>query len=229
MSQLALPVGLSDHAVFETYHPGPNTEAFQHLRSLKTRNREAVLWLWGPHGVGKSHLLQAVCEQAARDGRHAGYLPMTRCRELDVGVLAGFDTLEYVCVDDLDMVLGSSEWEVALFSLFNGVVERRGALVVAARSAPAASNIDLADLASRFASATVYRLESLDDTGRLRALQRRASHRGLELPDETGQWLLRRQPRDMGSLYELLDRLDDASLAAQRRLTIPFVRAVLRG
>ncbi|MGC8519703.1 MAG: HdaA/DnaA family protein, partial [Steroidobacteraceae bacterium] len=37
----------------------------------------------------------------------------------------------------------------------------------------------------------------------------------------------RRFPRDMAQLYALLDTLDEAALAAQRRLTVPFIREVL--
>ena len=61
------------------------------------------------------------------------------------------------------------------------------------------------------------------------ALQLRASHRGLELPEDTARYLMTRSRRDMQSLYALLDRLDLEALRAQRRLTIPFVRDVLRG
>ena len=74
----------------------------------------------------------------------------------------------------------------------------------------------------------VFQVHSLDEAQRVSALQLRAGHRGLELPDETAAYLLRRTARDMGSLYDLLDRLDLAALRAQRRLTIPFVRDVLR-
>jgi DnaA family protein len=55
----------------------------------------------------------------------------------------------------------------------------------------------------------------------------RARGRGLELPDETAQFLLRRFPRDLPTLFALFDTLDTASLIEQRRLTIPFVKSVL--
>jgi DnaA family protein len=74
----------------------------------------------------------------------------------------------------------------------------------------------------------VFQLRALDEQEQHAALQLRARLRGLELPDETWQWLQRRVPRDMRSLYELLDTLDEAALAAQRRLTVPFIREVLR-
>ena len=62
---------------------------------------------------------------------------------------------------------------------------------------------------------------------KLHALMAGARRRGLELPVATGRYILRHTARDMGSLLTLLDRLDLASLAAQRRLTIPFVRVLI--
>jgi DnaA family protein len=74
----------------------------------------------------------------------------------------------------------------------------------------------------------VFQLRLLDEDEQQEALKLHARIRGVELPDETARWLLRRFPRDMRTLYELLDTLDEASLVAQRRLTVPFIRSVLK-
>ena len=58
-------------------------------------------------------------------------------------------------------------------------------------------------------------------------LEERARRRGLALEPAALDWLLRRAGRDLAGLTALLDRLDQASLAAQRRLTVPFLREVL--
>ena len=109
----------------------------------------------------------------------------------------------------------------------NQLFDSGGQLVVAANAAPRESPIRLADLASRLSRLPVFRVHVLDEAERVEALQLRARHRGLDLPDETANYLLRRSRRDMASLYELLDKLDLESLRAKRRLTIPFVRDVL--
>ena len=87
--------------------------------------------------------------------------------------------------------------------------------------------IKLADLESRLSRLPVFHSTELDETNRIKALQLRARFRGLELPDETANYLLSRNRRDMTSLYQLLDKLDTEALIAKRRLTIPFVRGVL--
>ena len=142
-------------------------------------------------------------------------------------MLAGWEVAGLLCLDDVQRVIGDDAWELALFGLFQAMTESGGTLVVAADSSPVNSGFRLPDLASRLASGPVYQLKPLGEAERLVALQQRASGRGFELPAETGHWLLRRFPRDLASLFTLLDTLDIASLAAGRRLTIPFVRAEL--
>ena len=47
------------------------------------------------------------------------------------------------------------------------------------------------------------------------------------LEDAALDWLLVHAGRDLAGLAALLERLDRASLAAQRRITVPFLRQVL--
>jgi DnaA family protein len=227
MRQLPLGVRLADRALFESFLPGPNAEALAHARAVAHGEAHGATWVCGPPGAGKSHLLQAICAAAGARGR-AGYLPLAQVAPLGAGMLDGLAQLGCLCVDDLERVVGESEWERALFALLREIEEAGGALVVAAREPPALLNWSLPDLGSRFAAGAVLALRALDEAEQHAALELRARLRGLELPAETWQWLRRRYPRDMRRLYELLDTLDEAALAAQRRLTVPFIRDVLR-
>jgi len=111
--------------------------------------------------------------------------------------------------------------------LCNQIFDAGAQLIVTASSAPRECLIELADLQSRFAKLPVFQIHVLDEDERISALQLRSRHRGLELPDDTARYLLKRSRRDMASLYDVLDRLDGEALRAKRRLTIPFVRDVL--
>jgi DnaA family protein len=220
MRQLALGVQLRADAVFESFAPGPNGEILAALRAAEP----APLWLWGGHGVGKTHLLQAACAAA---GNTAAYFPLHRALGLPPRALAGFDAAGLLCLDDTDAIAGDPEWERALFRLFNDAAELQTRLIFAAGAAPRALPWVLEDWRSRAAAATVYQLRELDDADRIEALRLRAAQRGLELPTETAEYLLKRMPRDLPSLLAVLEDLDQASLAAQRRLTIPFIRDAL--
>ncbi len=227
MRQLPLGVRLADRALFESFLPGPNAEALAHARAVARGEAHGATWVCGPPGAGKSHLLQAICAAAGARVR-AGYLPLAQVAPLGAGMLDGLAQLGCLCVDDLERVVGEGEWERALFALLREIEEAGGTLVVAAREPPVLLNWSLPDLGSRFAAGAVLALRALDEAEQHAALELRARLRGLELPAETWQWLRRRYPRDMRRLYELLDTLDEAALAAQRRLTVPFIRDVLR-
>jgi DnaA-homolog protein len=218
VKQLALGVRLRAGAVFESFWPGRNSEVVAALRLPSA----APLWLWGAPGSGKTHLLQAVCAAEA-----AAYFPLTRPLALPPEALAGFERTPILCVDDVDAVAGDSAWERALFRLYNEAAELHTRLIFAGASPPRLPEWRLEDWRSRAAACVVYQLQELDDVGRVEALRLRAAQRGLQLPQETSEYLLRRVPRDLHSLFEILDQLDEASMVAQRRLTIPFIRDAL--
>ena len=224
MSQLALPLQLADHAVFASFLDSGNETLVATLADIAVGGEGHGCWLWGAASTGKTHLLQAVCDAA---GDRAVYVPLSMFADAGPGILEGLASRELICIDDVDLVAGQTEWEMALFDLSNQIFDARAQLIVSAVSAPRECAIELADLQSRFARLPVFQLRALDEDERVSALQLRSKHRGLELPDDTARYLLKRSRRDMASLYELLDRLDREALRAKRRLTIPFVRDVL--
>ena len=220
MRQLPLGVRLRADAIFDSFVPGSNTEL---LAALRGEGR-APLWLWGARGTGKTHLLQAACSAAAES---AAYCPLDLQAGLPPDALAGFENCRLVCVDDVEAVSGNSAGEQALFRFFNDAMEAGTRLIFAATAAPRALHWRLEDWRSRAAACVVYQVRELNEPGRAEALRLRAAQRGLVLPAETTEYLLRRMPRDLPMLFEILDHLDEASLIAQRRLTVPFIRAVL--
>ena len=217
MKQLALGVRLRSGAIYESFAPGRNSEILTALRSPSV----LPIWLWGAKGSGKTHLLQAACAAA---GEAAAYFPLDRTFPLPPEALAGFERSPVLCIDDVDQVAGDQDWERALFRLFNEAAELRTRLIFSASVAPRRASWVLDDWRSRAAACLVYQLHELDDAGRIEALRLRAAQRGLQLPHETAEYLLKRMPRDLPSLFDVLDALDEASMVEQRRLTIPFIR-----
>lgn len=228
MTQLVLPIRLADHAVFDSFYGNGNEPLLATLLELATdahADSGYGCWLWGSASTGKTHLLQAVCDRA---GDRSVYVPLSMFAEAGPAILEGLASRELVCLDDIDVVAGDTDWEAALFDLCNQVFDVGSQLLVTAHSAPRECPIRLADLASRLSRLPAFHIQALNDEQRIEALQLRARHRGLELPGETARYLLKRSRRDMSSLYELLDKLDLEALRAKRRLTIPFVRDVLQ-
>jgi DnaA family protein len=225
--QLPLGVRIPDRAVFASFLPARNAEAVAYVSRIAGGELSGVVWICGGAACGKTHLLQAACAQAGTTMR-AGYLPLVQLAPLGIEVLEGLQQLDCLCIDDLEQVVGQVEWERALFGVVREAQESGARLIVAAKLPPALLQWSLPDLGSRLAASAVFQLRCLDEAEQQEALQLRARLRGFELPDETSRWLLRRFPRDMHTLYEILDTLDEAALVAQRRLTVPFIRSVLR-
>jgi DnaA-homolog protein len=222
MQQLPLGVRLQDRATFASFLVGDNAEAVASLKLLALPGSYGIVFLYGPPGSGKSHLLQAFCAEVAR----SAYFPLAQLQALGPEVFDGADALSALAVDGIESIAGLDAWERRLFNLYNECEARRARLVISAVDSAAKLNLRLADLRSRLAAHS-QPLTLLDEAQQRQALQLRAALRGLELPEETAVFLQRRFPRDMTTLNLLLDRLDLASLQEQRRLTVPFIRSVV--
>lgn len=218
--QLALAIERDVEARFDTFFAGPNAAAVAALRPPAPPG----VWLAGGPGSGRSHLLQAVVADAAPGA--AMYLPLA-AGVVTPEALHGLPPDMIVCIDDIDCIAGDDAWERALLVLYEQLRAGRGALVAAARDNVRHCHFALADLNSRFAALSAFRLQQPDDAGQLVALKMRAAARGLTLPDDVARYLVRRLPRELPTLFEWLALFDRESLAAGRALTIPFVRDVI--
>ena len=229
MNNPQLPLGLSlrEAARFESFFPGQNQELFQGLQLAAEGKGESLLYIAGADGLGKTHLLQAACHHASQCKRSVAYFPVQELLGLAPAILDDLEQMELVCLDDVHAIAGNEHWEQALFDLFNRLRDSGSTLLVSSVKRPDQSGFGLADLVSRLGWGVTYTLKPLDEPDVLKALTCRVNARGLDLPDDTAQFLLRRFPRDLTPLFALFDTLDEASLVEQRRLTIPFVKTVL--
>jgi DnaA family protein len=224
-AQLPLALRWPRRQRFEYFQPAANAVAVAAVQALACQ-RGPWLYLHGPSGSGKSHLLMAACHAAHGAGRVVQYLPLSGlANPADaLRAVAGTDLL---ALDDLDAIAGTRAAEHALFDVYNRARAEGGSLLIAAGRAPAQLPLVLPDLRSRLGACTQLALKPLDDDERRAVLKTQAAARGLTLDESVLDWLFARYPRDLGALLDLLDRLDQASLAAQRRLTIPFLRELL--
>jgi len=226
--QLPLRIGFTQRAGFDNFIRRRNEELLASLEQwLNGDRQDAVFYVWGTAGSGRSHLLSAACAWMEIQGRSFGYMSLEEIRALPAGTLEGLEQRELVCLDDIHRAAGHAQWEEAIFHLFNRLKAAKGRLLVTSETSPAALPLELEDLRSRLAWGLTYRVEPLDDVGKRALLTQQAAERGLELSGEAASFLLSRCPRDTRALVSMMDRLDLAALAAQRRLTIPFLRTQL--
>ncbi|MDI9246855.1 DnaA regulatory inactivator Hda [Marinobacter sp. CHS3-4] len=226
--QLALGIKLRDDARFDNFHGERNAAAAGRLRATVAPNSTApTVLLCGDEDTGKSHLLQAVCHVAEQQQRSAICVSLEEFLPFGPEALEGMEAHSLVCLDDLDQVAGAGDWEEAVFHLYNRVSDQGGQLVISLSDLPSELPFLLPDLRSRLGHGLVIQLGVNRDDDRARILIARAEQRGLGMSDEVAAFILKRAPRKLVELLSVLDKLDDNSLKAQRRLTIPFVKSVM--
>ena len=223
-----LPLGLRfpPDQRFDTYVPARPGD-LDLLAAVAVGTRTDWLLLSGPPGSGKTHLLLAACAEAGARGRDARYLPLRGAAGRVAALLDGVERAPLLAVDDLDAVLGTRGDEVALFEFHNRARAEGCVVVYAAAANAAALPVQLPDLRSRLGQCTQLTLALPGEAMRRELLRRRAARRGLVLDEDVLEFLFRRVGRDLGTLTALLDRIDRESLAARRRVTIPFLRTLL--
>lgn len=229
-AQLPLALRYPPDQRLDTFVTGSDTAAaLAQVTALASGANQQSLLLAGPDGAGKTHLALAACAAAQAAGRRSAYVPLAAARGRAREAFAAMDDNVLVALDDIDALAGNRDDELAVFGFHNRMHDAGHALLYTARQSPDDLPLVLPDLRSRLAQCVRLALPVLDDDGRRELLRRRAARRGLMFDDAAIDWLLARVDRDLGTLTALLERLDRASLAAQRRLTVPFLREVLGG
>ena len=203
--------------------------AVAQLRALAREQGADWVYVDGGPGTGKTHLGLAVCAEAEQAGRRAAYVPLRAAAGRVAEALESLDAADVLALDGLEAIAGARQDEVALFDFHNRARAAGRGVLYLGSAAPAALPLVLPDLRSRLGQCSRIALHPLDDEGRRDILRDRARRRGLVLDDAAVEWLLTRTGRDIAQLVSLLERIDRESLAAQRRVTVPFLRTLLAG
>lgn len=224
-AQLPLRLSSQPQPTFENFLDAGQGVVKGLLRDFFDNPCETVMYLSGDKSSGKTHLLLAALAESG--GGQASYLPLSDLLACSPELLSGLEARTIICLDDIDVVSSSYQWQLALFHLFNRCQSSRCKWLVAGSQPPLNLRLKLADLRSRLASGVSVRLAMLTDSQRLQVLGAQAQHFGLKLSEDVLQFIIRRSSRDLGSLTALLYQLEKASLREQRQITIPFIKAEL--
>jgi len=225
--QLPLQFEFRANQTFEDFFPSTNLEIINHLQKASTGNGERQIFLWGSSGLGKSHLLQACCHRAKSLDLSSFYFSFSTIELTDPDLLIGLEVFDVVCFDNIENLAGNKAWENALFNFFNQHRDQGHILIMSANCAPKQIEIQLPDLKTRLNWGLNLKLQSLSDNDKINLLIFKADKMGFEISAQVGHFLLTHYERDLTTLWGLLTKLDQASLAAKRKLTIPFLKQIL--
>ena len=185
------------------------------------------IYLWGANGTGKSHLLHSAISWCESCLQSSCYIPLQYIEQLKPEMLSDLENMHLICLDNLEFIADKPEWELAVFNLFNRIKAKGKLLLITSNTSARNLNIQLPDLKSRLDWGLNYQLQKHSDNEKLAILQLRANLRGLVLSDDSGKFLLNRASRNISELCQMLSQLDLASMSAQRKLTIPFIKQTL--
>ncbi|MGD7036760.1 DnaA regulatory inactivator Hda [Methylotuvimicrobium buryatense] len=212
---------------FANFYPGKNREIIGHLKDCVSGTGEQQIYLWGNLGLGKSHLLQACCQLAQELKKTTFYYSFVADALPSTEILSGLEEYEVVCFDNIDAIAETSDWELAFFNFYNRHRDRGFKLILSSNCPPNWLTIRLPDLKTRLNWGLTLKLQELSDQESIEALAFKAKQMGFEINPTVGRFLLSHYARDLASLWRLLDRLDHATLAAKRKLTLPFLKQFL--
>ena len=225
--QLALHLSRKPNTDFASFYVGHNQQLVERLQQVSRGDLSGWLYLWGAEQSGKSHLLQAACQQAEDQGLSVFYLAGAEARTLSPGLLDNLAAFQVLAIDDIHLLTTDPAWAEALFHLYNKLKDLGSVLLVSSVSPPRQLPVGLADLASRLMAMEVYQVVPMDDADKAGALALMAQQRGFLLSDEVIAYILSRSDRTFRVLEGVVDRLDHQSLQEKRVITIPFVKKVM--
>jgi DnaA family protein len=211
---------------FEDFVVGPNGPAVHSLQSLPDE-QDKLIYISGPAGSGKSHLLNASCIAARERGLTAFYAGLRSMPKGSEQMLEGLENVDLVCVDDLQKVAGNKAWEESLFHCLNRIRASEGRIVLASDQNLSSLDLQLPDLVSRLQAGLRIKMLPLDDADKVRVLASHAASLGVEIPEEVSKYLIRHSSRNLSKLILHVDRLKQAAFAAKRRITVPLAREIL--
>ncbi len=224
--QLTLPITTSELPSFDNFVVGSNEEVVTHLKTLSLEQHQSLFYLYGKKGCGVSHLLQSMVNLCDQKKQLALYISLSEL-ELEPDLLNGLESSSLLCLDHLESIIARADWQEALFHLFNRVKDSGHSLIFGGQNLPRNLPIQLPDLVSRLNSMVRFHIHDISDQDKERVLIQRATAYGLNCPKEVAVYLISRVSRDLNQLMKNLDRLEQASLATKRPLTIPFVKEIL--
>lgn len=227
MKQMILDIGMAPAPTLEAFVVGSNAAVLQHLRLWSESPARSPLptYLWGPVGSGRTHLLLAARQVLLARGVAVGWL------DAGTDVHKPFDEAwEAVFMDDVDRY--DAERQHLAFNWFiNASTPASGQprAVLAAGALPPADLALRDDLRTRLGWGHVFELHCLSEAEMRAVLVQAAAARGMALPHEVLDYVLVRFARDLGSLMQLLERLDRYALQSHRAITIPLLKSMLEG
>lgn len=218
--QLLLDIRPEETSSFANYVVGANAELLARLAAVADPGVFDQIYVWGPPGSGRSHLLRAAQAQAQATRRPVLFVEGARLGPELAPPPGGL-----LIVDDVEAL--SDAAQITLFRIFNAARLVGLALLLSGPEPPLLLKLR-EDLRTRIGATLVYQVKPLTDSEKAAALKSHALGRGMPLEETLIDYLLRHGRRDLPSLLAAIDRLDRVSLEQKRLPSLTLLRELMQ-
>ncbi len=225
--QLALQIQINERASLNNFFVSKNNnKTIQVLKNiLFSSDRGAQIFIDDLGSNGKSYLLQAICNDFSNSNNSSIYIPMKEAINLDTSILEGVSELNLICIDDVDLINKTREWEIALFNLINECYEKECLLLLSGSINKLEA---IPDLVSRIKKMEILRLEAIDDDELLEATQAISKNLNIEISDKNLNYLMNNSRRDIKTIFRTLSQLEKESLERKKSIGLNLIKEVIR-
>ena len=222
IEQLTFPWSKPNNSSFDDFYFEKNNLSI--LEDLKSGDD---LVIYGLSKVGKSFLLQSLCNYFSKSNKSSLYLPLKELNNYKTGLLDDLEKLDLVCIDDLQLIAGDNNWETAIFNLINNCLISNCRIVFCSNINPSLISFELDDLFSRIQKINRMEVHPVKSDNLIEAVRFFADLRSINIGDKEMTYLINHSKRNMGDLVTHINQLDKLSMQLKRKITIPLIKKVI--
>jgi chromosomal replication initiator protein len=202
-----------------------NAGALQFARRIADPDdSENLLYIYGPAGSGKTHLLKAIGQfMSLHGGQPVPYLSFRELITVDE-LCCRFAQTQALIVDDLHLMTDDNDLRAALWQAFNEFHSSGRKIVMAGLYAPRELPYLDDHLVSRLLWGLVARVDVSDDHSRQMILKKIATDRQVRIPDDVVDFILMTTSREVGDLISAFEAVFRLSMILKRKITLPLAR-----
>ena len=219
-----IPINFSfiSNRSFDNYVIGEDQFVIRTLKNLANATSPSLIFLNGNKSTGKSHLCSALIELSQKS---ICQLNESNILEVELDKILAHDLL---IIDDIDQIINNYEIEEKLFSVINDFILNKKNILVTSSEPLNKIKFELPDLSSRLKWDQVLIIPELTDNDKIKVLQKNSKERGWILSDNVCDYIMSHYKRDLFFLCNCVKSLDQASLALKKKITIPFIKNIMK-
>ncbi len=220
--QIPINYSFCNNKTLDNYIAGGNQELIDALKLFASENLGQLIYVYGKKSTGKTHLCRAVCDiiddQKVYVDRH------------NFQKLSNIDTqnAHYLIIDDFDTIFEKENTEDLLFYCINEFILSKKSILIFTIKSIEEIAFTKNDLKSRLTSNLIFNIKEISDEQKIRVVKKITEDIGWTIEENVCRYIMNHYPRDLFFLCNVLKSLDQNSLALKKKVTVPFVKNVIK-